>query len=511
MIVECNKKTVNLKSVGVKNKNTIWVEQDILVPDSKPDVMKVIMVNATPYILNKEIQNDKVKIDGKINYFIIYKTSNDILNTRGLYMSYPFTANIPIKDINKDMNLYMKIDIGNIIYSLPNERKIQVKSEVICSYEYSNNMKLDIIENFYDKYNIQTKKKTCKCMNYLLEKNSIIASREEVLLANDNQNFYEILNIHSRIQNTDYKESYNKIMVKGDIALDILYLSEENNSTINKMPLEIPFSGMIELDNINDKSKFDIDYNIKDLSIRCNLENITSKMMEVDYQIEVCVKMYEEEEISYVEDFYSQTNEIKADFKKISPLASKVLSSKSLDIKENVNNVLDNNYKILDYSILLNNLHSKENNGVIVIDGNVKVDMLLQNIDTGEIENKNFEVLINESISNEKINNNNSIDIELCVEKTNILLSGRDIEIKMRINIKIAEDSKLDINYTEQLEMLDECTDNLNSMYIYMVKSNDTLWSIAKKYKTTENNIMQINSLSDINTINENQKLLIIR
>ena len=511
MIIECEKKTVNLKSCLNSHKNINWIEQDILVPDSKPDVMKVVMVNATPYIANKEVLNNKLKIDGKMNYFIIYKTTDDITGVRGMYISYPFSTSLPIKDLNKDMNIYVDTKIGNIIYSLPNERKISVKTEMICNVKCNENMKLNIIEKFPEEYNIQTKSKEATCMNHILSKNSIIASKEEILIDKQYEDFYEILNIESKIINTDFKESYNKIMVKGEILLDIMYLSNSSKSQINKMPLEIPFSGMIELDNINDKSKFDLSYQIRDLTIKVDLENITSKMMEVDFQVEVNVDMYEEEQISYIEDFYSQNCDIKSEFKKIYPVANKILNNKSIDVKEVLSNILDNSYRCLNFISDISNLTTNMLNDKLEVQGNIKIDMLLQNTETFEIENKNFEIMINENMPYSKNNVNNNVILKLDVEKLNITILNRDIEIKMKLNICVTEEEKLDINYTEKLEMLDDYIDNLDSMYIYMVKESDSLWDIAKKYKTTINNIMETNLITDLEEMKENKKLLIIR
>ena len=43
------------------------------------------------------------------------------------------------------------------------------------------------------------------------------------------------------------------------------------------------------------------------------------------------------------------------------------------------------------------------------------------------------------------------------------------------------------------------------------VVSGDSLWGIAKKYKTSMNNIIQTNKLEDPNDIQIGQKILVIR
>ena len=49
------------------------------------------------------------------------------------------------------------------------------------------------------------------------------------------------------------------------------------------------------------------------------------------------------------------------------------------------------------------------------------------------------------------------------------------------------------------------------SIVIYIVKKGDTLWNIAKRYKSTVENIKQINNIEDEDKIEVNQQLFIPR
>lgn len=77
------------------------------------------------------------------------------------------------------------------------------------------------------------------------------------MLPKDAEDFFEILDLNTKIKNTEYKESYNKIMVKGDIEACMLYLSDSEEKKVKKTKLMVPFSAMIELENIM------IDLNLK--------------------------------------------------------------------------------------------------------------------------------------------------------------------------------------------------------------------------------------------------------
>ena len=51
----------------------------------------------------------------------------------------------------------------------------------------------------------------------------------------------------------------------------------------------------------------------------------------------------------------------------------------------------------------------------------------------------------------------------------------------------------------------------LDSINIYIVKPGDTLWNIAKKYKTSVDKIVKTNDIIDPDAISVGQKILVIR
>lgn len=46
---------------------------------------------------------------------------------------------------------------------------------------------------------------------------------------------------------------------------------------------------------------------------------------------------------------------------------------------------------------------------------------------------------------------------------------------------------------------------------IYVVQEGDTLWNIAKKYRTTEERILMVNEIENPDRLYPGQKLLILR
>ena len=84
MQITSQKKNLNLNKCCINESVSEWMEQDIIVPDTKPDALKIVYVNVTPYVSDVEVMEDRVKLVGKLNYFVIYRVDDEKFNTRGL-------------------------------------------------------------------------------------------------------------------------------------------------------------------------------------------------------------------------------------------------------------------------------------------------------------------------------------------------------------------------------------------------------------------------------------------
>jgi hypothetical protein len=511
MLVNTKTKLLNLNKCSINQDISSWIEQDIIVPDTKPDALKIVNITVKPYINTFDITDGKIKISVKINYFIIYKASDDKFGNRGLYISYPYTEVISVNNVKNNMDIIIEPYCKNVIFSLPNERKISIKIEICFKVNAKERVNINVIEDF--EYEGKIESKTCDKLfqNIIQTRNSIIASKEDIMLPKEAEDFFELLKVETQIIDTDYKDSYNKIMVKGDILTQIIYLSENPNEKVKKVSLTIPFSAMIELDNISEKSKFDIKYILQDFNIKLNSDITSTKTMSAEYQIDVEVTMYEEEEIEYIDDFYSQTKKLDYSTQTQEIVSKNIVTSKNIDIKENISNILPLNTTILDYCLDTNNISSKIISNIVELEGNVKISLLLQNLENLELETKNIDVLVNEKYDINSENEEIKAYINILGEGLNVIQNNSDIEVKLTLVITTNIEDITKMSVIEKIEDMPLDLTNLDSINLYVVKPGDSLWNIAKKYKTSIDKIVKINNIEDPDKINIGQKILVIR
>lgn len=504
-------KSLKLNDVVMNEDISKWMEQDIIVPDTKPDAVKIVNVTVTPYVNNVEVLQDKIKISGNVNYFVIYRVNDENFNTRGLFASYPYTEVLELKGVNSDMIATIKPICKNVIYSLPNERKISIKSEIVFKTKIKKIQDVELINKFDCETPIECKVCRNDFFNIIEDKKNIIASKEEFVLPKEAEDFYEILDVNTRIINTDYKESYNKVMVKGDIEINIIYLTENREDSVKKTSYNLPFSAMVELSNINDNSKFDISYIMQDFDLRLNQDITTTKTMCADYQIEVNVLMYEEEEVEYVEDFYSQTRELNFNVNEIDGIRKINTLEKNVNIKENVSNILPENTRVLDYRLDISHLNSSVNNNIVKIEGEAKVYLLLQELNSFEIESKIIDIIVDQNVDIGSSLENSKVLVDIEGENITVTQNGKDLDIRIDLEVEVKVLNLEKINVIENITDDDLDISGLDSINIYIVKPNDNLWKIAKKYKTSVEKIVKTNDILNPDEISVGQKILVIR
>ena len=91
MEVQVSKENICINKLVAEKKELVFVHNDMIVPDSKPDILNTINISGNVCIYKKEIMDDKVKIDGNINTYIMYLPDSKDDNLRAINCNLDFS------------------------------------------------------------------------------------------------------------------------------------------------------------------------------------------------------------------------------------------------------------------------------------------------------------------------------------------------------------------------------------------------------------------------------------
>ena len=72
MAIELVRENIECEQLLGENTCDTAIRAEYLVPDTHPDVVRILTVDSKPYIVNKEVMKDKVYLEGQIEYNVIY-------------------------------------------------------------------------------------------------------------------------------------------------------------------------------------------------------------------------------------------------------------------------------------------------------------------------------------------------------------------------------------------------------------------------------------------------------
>lgn len=507
MNIEVQKNNLCINQIiGQKTENII-VEGDIIIPDIKPDILNAIITNGTVCIYKKEVLDGKIKIDGCINSTIMYLADNEESSIRGVSSNIDFSISIDIEKAKTGMQLECETILKSMECKVLNGRKVSIKSILEVNAKVSFNEEIEFIENITNIKDIQKLNKRFN-MNSLLGVGQTKAFAKDTLAIDGIDNLAEILKTNVDIINKETKISYNKILIKADVAVKIMYLTEDNR--INCVKSKIPVIGFVDIQNVSEDNMCDVKYDLKNLLIKPN--NVEEHSIYIEAEVEMECKVYENKDVDLIEDIYSPSVELKSECNKIKTMQDKRRLQDVCNIRQKEVIEEMRNEKIYDADVKVNIQNENVMNDRIIFEGEIEINFIFSSTKTGGIDSKKIVLPFNHNMDAEGITKDCKMHtMTEVVLQDFIIMPDESIDIKIDLNFSLDIFRNVDINLINNIEVQEKNDQEFHSIIIYYVKPGDTIWQIAKKFKSTVADISKMNGIEDENTINVGEQLFIPR
>ena len=487
-------------------KKEITLESSIIVPDIKPDIVKPIDLSGNVCIYKKELVNGKVKIDGTIDSNIIYLVDSGDELIRGLNSNIDFSEFLEIESNVTEADIDASIVLKNMECDVLNGRKVNLKATIEISIRIYSNNGISILKDINGISGIQKLNKIVQ-LNSMIGKNSTKAIAKENILLNSEEKVMEILKKEIRIINKDFKVSYNKIVAKSELSVKILYLTEDGR--INFVEKLIPIMGFIDMENVSEENICEIKYCMKNILVKLNSTDENSIYIEAE--VEISCYSYETKDIELIQDVYTPFSTIQYKQKTIKAMVGLQNVNDSYQLREQIADSDISNSRIYNVSTTTNINNIKIIGTKAIYEGEAIVNILYESTEVTRIDKREFKFPINYELNVLDGMTEENLDIMVDVEKYDISSQTDTIQINIDLNISTKMFKTIELNIIDEIEEKELEEREEYSIIIYFVKAGDTLWNIAKRYRSTVETIKQINNIEDEDKLDINQQLFIPR
>ena len=389
-----------------------------------------------------------------------------------------------------------------------NGRKINIKAILEVDSKVSSNETVEYVKEVSNLKDIQFLNEDFQ-INSLVGTGSTKVYAKDTISISEADDLVEIMKTDIKVTNRDAKISYNKILIKADLQVKLIYLTSDNR--INLKEATIPIVGFIDMPNISEEHICDVKYEIKNLIVKPN--NVEEHSIYVEAEIEVYAEAYENKELQMIQDLYSPTVALNFSQRKVKVMQKKENRSEVCSIREKMSIPEIGSSKIYDVEVMPVIEEQTLLSNKIVYNGQINLNYIFASSGGVGVDTKKVSVPFNFTMDFDGITENSHIDtvIEITLQDF-VVAPDQSIDVKIDLNFTAISGKDANISIINEITQ-DEQGQNASrySMVIYFVKPGDSVWKIAKKFNSTVDDIVKINSIEDVNNLQVGKQLFIPR
>ena len=405
MVVDTTKESICVNQIVGERSIGLNVEGDVIVPDIKPDILNTISTSGNVCIYKKDVLDGKVRLDGSIKTHVIYLADSEETENRGIQTNLDFTEIIELEGAVPGMNLSSRIDINSIEARVLNGRKLSIKANLDVNLKMFSNENIFTIKEVTGTPDIQKLSSTVE-VSSLIGQGSTKIIPKDTMPIDQIDILAEILKVEMKVVNKDVKISYNKVLVKADADVKIMYLTDDGR--INFCTSQIPIMGFIDIPDIVEGSLVDTEYELKNIVVKPNSEEEHSIFVEAE--IEVNVSVFEKKSLSLIEDIYSPMQNLEFTKKEINTMCRKITAREVHNINEKVAVQEIVGGTICDTCVKACLTNTKVLNDRIMYEGETKINIMYIPETGRGIETKTITIPFNFNLEMPGVNAESNID-----------------------------------------------------------------------------------------------------
>ena len=514
--MEINLIKENIEYEQLLGENTVdtVVKEEYVIPDTHPDVKEILMLDVKVSINSKEIIQDKVFLEGEIQYNVLYITKDqERSDVENVVYNSKFSNTVDIVGAMPEMLCDAECFVEHMECRIVNERKIclegilKSKSEIYKNYNFQIVKDIEAVKDVqYLKNPTSIDKVTKNFEGELIGKANIKVPMEKpeiakIIKCDVNIHKKEVKLYEGKIQLNAY--ALINMIYKGKDSRELIYI--EHEVMVNK---ELDFEDVKPyMDNYTDFKVDAMEYDIKEDDLG------EKRIIDVEFIIKTNTRGMYKEEVDMIEDVYSPTTMLEMDKKDygLNVMQGQLLTETLVkgDIELDSSRSVPSKIIMTNATVCITDKKVIEDK--VVIDGIMNVTVLYRSDD----EEKYLSAVSEEipftcgaDILGSKINMSSMCRVSM--ENINVDIEAGNIAVRAVVKVYVR------VNYMVQKKFLvdvypieGEVPAKRASVTIYVVQVADTLWKIAKKYNTTIQDIARVNQIEDPNVIKVSQKLII--
>lgn len=518
MDLELVKKNLQMLRTKSEAVNQLTFDEDFNVPDSKPDISRMIQKKGEIKIEEVQVNEGKALINGALHFRLLYVADTPRRQICSLEGKLPVSETLHLKGLKSGDKVCLKWEIEDLTLHVINSRKLNIKAIVGFQASVDELADVQLPVEVKEQPDLSEKKRNVRVLTLGVHKKDTLRKKEEIVLASNKPNIHEILWSDIEVRGMDLRADEGKVAAKGEMFVFVLYAGDDDANPLQWLEQAIPFSGEVNCSGCT----MDMIPYINTSMLQTNLEvkpdaDGEERVLQMDVVLELDMKIFQEETDTVLMDVYTPKKECIPERREeileqlLVKNFSKCRVNDRIPVQEAQGKILqichsEGIIKMDEVSIVENGIQAE---GIIQV-------RILYSISDDDMPFYSMETAIpfTHVIEAEGISKDCAFHLQAELEQlSTMMLDSSEIEVKAVMNLNALvlrrweepiitdiQEKELDMGKLEQMP----------GVVCYIVQPQDTLWDIAKRFYTTVDSIRELNELGEEEP-KQQQTLLVVK
>lgn len=537
--------------IGEDRAQTV-VEGVINLPDGKPDIERVISVDA--FVNNGSIETEilgdvgKVIIEGTVDVNAMYvgrvpQGSQPVHFVEGT-IDFSFFVKIPGARKNMDVRVKTIIEHIQSGFDPHKPREIRVRMILLFVVKVTVRVEIEIVIDATGPEDLQVLKRMIRIEDVIGEARTQAIVKGDVTVPEVKPNIEEIIKVEARAKITGTKIIKDKVILEGVLILGILYVGivpeTMPQQPVHFMEAELPFTQFVEIPGARENmAKF---YKVEVEHIKGRRKD--ERTVTIEAIIKIRVKIFETKVFQVVVDVFSPSEQLEVEKTRlkldqvIGEDENEIVVKDTLTVpneKPDIEQIYKTNcraevteVRIIDDKVIVEGVLILETIYVAIVDPGLPqqpVHFMEHRVEFTTFVDIpgarsdmtfDFDVVVEHCSSNANPHDRRRFDVRAVIGLFAKVTQMLEIDIVINvIEPEIVEPEPVPPEKEkpgqEKKGQGGGTVPPTPSMIIYIVQRGDTLWAIAKRYNVTIQSIVGANNLANPDMLDIGQQLVIPR
>ncbi|MEF9852767.1 MAG: DUF3794 domain-containing protein [Hydrogenoanaerobacterium sp.] len=473
------------------------IECDVLLPEYCPDILRLLKCCATPILTRTAAEGGTVTAEGYTLLELYYTGDDEKMHCSE--HKVPFIKNIDLKTEPENMTVSIYFTVGYINCRAVNNRRADIRGAMTMNLKAFAEKSESAVCGA-EGAGVQLRKSTMESTCILGCNEKQFTVRDELELGYGKLPVGTVMRKEAVALVTECKVISNKAVVKGELILDIFYLSAADNEP-QAMKYNLPISQIIDLQGAEDDCSCDVRFRVMsaDIQPKADLDGEATVLVA---EVTLCAtaKAYRTKAVMPVCDAYSTEYEIQLEERPVTVIRLLKTVNEAHDYKELLELPADASRVLhLWCTGSFKGITAEENSAALA--GQLTLCMFAEKKDNDIVY---FEKAVDFVHKTELAAAENlAADITMLPVSCEFSdAGGGNIELRAQVNISgimyVSEKHSLMQELSVDGESPRQQSDG-TALTIYFAQQGECVWDIAKHYHTSVAAVMEENSIEKEN------------